>query len=64
MNANFTQDDYLANLKPRTIDQILDTCSTIESKFDTPGPGTYDIKGYFRNQRDSTIIQKRFKAPS
>jgi len=49
MHENLVKENYITNMKPRTIDQILDTCSTLESKFDTPGPGSYDIKGYFQN---------------
>jgi len=33
-------------LNMKTVNQLLeDIPSTVESKFDTPGPGTYDIKG-------------------
>ena len=28
---------------------IEDTTSSLESKFDTPGPGTYNIRGQFRS---------------
>ena len=31
----------------RQINKFLDTSSTLETKFDTPGPGAYDIKGTF-----------------
>jgi|LauGreDrversion4_2_1035121.scaffolds.fasta_scaffold151197_1 hypothetical protein len=40
----------------------METSSTIESKFDTPGPGTYNIKGYFyKKDRNSTSMTNRFK---
>lgn len=41
---------------------LLETSSTIESKFDTPGPGSYNIKGYFyKKDRNSTSMTNRFK---
>jgi hypothetical protein len=42
---------------------LVETSNTIESKFDTPGPGTYNIKGYFyKKDRNSTQMNNnRFK---
>ena len=40
---------------------LVDTSNSIESKFDTPGPGSYNIKGYFykKERRSSQIAANK-----